>query len=230
MKTTRTIVLMLMVILSTQSMGQTNNTTTGGSQKNEQWALSNEVYGGYGAGSIFYFTGRMKHTGEYPTELSYYNGRYLTNIDFNTPASAGTFFLGYDRSLNKVISMGCMFGYQNFSYNGTASYSNIYGSPVDSSLIKLSSNDMLLTVIARLQFSYVNKPSIRMYSGIGIGITVNFGKGTIGEKESTERRLWPAGQLTLMGLRFGRALGGFFEFGFGSYGIINAGISYKFKD
>jgi hypothetical protein len=33
-----------------------------------------------------------------------------------------------------------------------------------------------------------------------------------------------------MGLRFGRAFGGFVEFGFGTYGIVNAGLSYKFKD
>jgi len=127
--------------------------------------------------------------------------------------------------------MGFLFGFQEFSYTGITHYTSYYsGYGNDSTQLKLSSNDILLTGIARVQFNYVNKPFIKMYSGIGIGITVNFGKGKIGSDEYSERKIWPGGQLTLMGMRIGRALGGFFEFGFGSYGIINAGLSYKFKD
>jgi hypothetical protein len=45
-----------------------------------------------------------------------------------------------------------------------------------------------------------------------------------------DRKLRPAGQLTLMGVRAGHKLAGFGEFGFGTNGIICAGISYRFGD
>jgi hypothetical protein len=230
MKKILTIAILLTIVVQGPVFSQTTEKQESGTEKQSQAGLFNDFYGGYGAGSIFYFTGRMKHTGDYPTEMSSYNGRYLSGETFTNPNSAGTFYLGYGRSLNNVVSMGFLFGFQSFSYTGTAAYSTNYGYPVDSTPVKLSSHDILLSGIARVQFCYVNKPMIRMYSGIGIGITVNFGTGKIQDYEFSERKLWPAGQLTLMGLRFGRAFGGFFEFGFGSYGIINAGLSYKFKD
>lgn len=100
----------------------------------------------------------------------------------------------------------------------------------NSDSVKIVSDDRLITGIARVTFCYLSKPMIRMYSGIGIGLTIDFGRATADGAVTTERKLWPGGQLTLMGLRVGRAFGGFLEFGFGSYGIMNAGLSYKFKD
>jgi hypothetical protein len=199
--------------------------------KNNQGTFENEVYGGYGAGSIYYFINRLSHSSGYPTEMSSYDNGYLNNQQFSNPTSPGNFFIGYGRSLNHVISMGFMFSYQQFNYKGTAQhYIYDYSGTFVDTTYNITSDDRLLTGVARVQFTYVNKPFIRMYSGIGIGITVDFAKGSIGNNKVSEQKLMPAGQLTLMGLRFGRAFGGFFEFGFGSYGIINAGISYKFKD
>ena len=117
-----------------------------------------------------------------------------------------------------------MFGYQNFHYTGKGKLSN------NSDTAKITADDRLVTGIARVTFCYLNKPFIRMYSGIGIGLTIDFGKATVNGESTSERKLWPGGELTLMGLRFGRAFGGFLEFGFGSYGILNAGLSYKFAD
>jgi hypothetical protein len=91
-------------------------------------------------------------------------------------------------------------------------------------------NNNLIMGIARVTFNYVNKPVIRMYSGIGIGLTINLSSVKLNGQTDHDRKLLPGGQLTLMGLRFGRAFGGFVEFGFGTYGIVNAGLSYKFKD
>jgi hypothetical protein len=192
-------------------------------KKHTQAEFQNDIYLGYGALGIYYFTGRMKHSDDFPTEISHYNDENITT-KFSDPLSAGTFYLGYQRSLNRVIGVGMMFGYQLFHYTGTATGAeshNIY--PIDC-------YDHLITGSARLTFSYLSKPAVRMYSGIALGLTIDYGVGTINGETSTERKLWPGGQLTLMGLRFGRAFGGFIEFGFGSYGIINAGLSYKFKD
>jgi opacity protein-like surface antigen len=179
--------------------------------KADQSAMQNDVYLGYGAGGLFYWTGRMKHSSDYPSEEGYQT--------FTNPSSIGAVLLGYNRSLNNVVGLGFMFGFQDFHYTGTTSQG-----------VGTEYNDILLSGMARILFSYVNKPSVRLYSGIGLGITVNFGTATGSSQDFTDRKLWPGGQLTFMGIRFGRALGGFFEFGFGTIGIVNAGISYKFSD
>jgi hypothetical protein len=211
--------LMMILLTGSFSFAQKPETTTGTtSTKTSQANLYNDFYAGYGGLSIFYFTGRMKHSSDYPTEAVY-------GEKFSEPQSAGTIFLGYSRSLNRVVSVGLMFGYQNFHYSG---YGRMEYSNSDS--VKIVSDDRLITGIARVTFCYLSKPMIRMYSGIGIGLTIDFGKATVDGVVTNERKLWPGGQLTLMGLRVGRAFGGFLEFGFGSYGILNAGLSYKFKD
>jgi opacity protein-like surface antigen len=214
----------LLVISVVGPVVQAQNTVTGEikSTKKSQSSLYNEFYAGYGALSIYYFTGRMSHSNEFPTETNYYDGIYYSsNPVYTEPVSPGTFYLGFARSLNKVVSVGFMFGYQDLKYSKTFT---------DTATHTINADDQLFTGIARVTFCYLNKPFIRMYSGIGIGITVDFGKASGDIKTATERKLWPGGQLTLMGLRFGRAFGGFLEFGLGSYGILNAGISYKFSD
>jgi hypothetical protein len=213
--------LIVFVLMCSFSFSQNTETTAKTSTKTSQATLYNDFYAGYGALSIFYFTGRMAHSGDYPTETNHYS-----NQKFIEPASAGNFYLGFARSLNKVVSVGFVFGYQNFHYTGSA-HMILNG---NDSLLRIVSDDRLVTGSARLTFCYLNRPFIRMYSGIGIGLTIDFGKATVNGEPTSERKLWPGGELTLMGLRFGRAFGGFIEFGFGSYGIVNAGLSYKFAD
>ena len=217
---------MVFMLMCSFSFSQNTETTAKPPAKNSQATLYNDFYAGYGALSILYFTGRMKHSSDYPTESGLYDNNSSSGNSFTEPQSAGTIYLGYARSLNKVVSVGFMFGYQNFHYTGKG-HQNYNG---NDSLLSLTSDDRLVTGIARVSFCYLNKPFVRMYSGIGIGITIDFGKATVNGVATTERKLWPGGQLTLMGLRFGRAFGGFLEFGFGSYGILNAGLSYKFAD
>jgi hypothetical protein len=213
--------IMVFVLMCSFSYSQNTETTAKTTGKNSQAILLNDFYGGYGALSIFYFTGRMNHSSDYPTETNHFS-----NQKFTEPASAGNFYLGFARSLNKVVSVGFVFGYQNFHYTGTAKIV-LNG---NDSLLRIVSDDRLVTGMARVTFCYLNRPFIRMYSGIGIGLTIDFGKATVNGEPTSERKLWPGGELTLMGLRFGRAFGGFVEFGFGSYGIVNAGLSYKFSD
>jgi hypothetical protein len=210
--------IMVVTLMCSSSFAQKSETTASSSTKHSQTTLYNEVYAGYGGLSIFYFTGRMKHSGDFPTE-------YISNSKFTEPQSVGNFFIGYSRSLNSVVSIGMKFGYQSFTYSGTG----LYPYSPDSAM-SLVAYDRLVTGIARVTFCYLNKPAVRIYSGIGIGLTIDFGKVTVNGFTTSERKLWPGGELTLMGLRFGRAFGGFVEFGFGSYGIVDAGLSYKFSD
>jgi hypothetical protein len=209
---------------------QTGTTQEPASSKPGQNLMFNDLYFGYAAGSLFYFTGRMNHSDDYPTEWDHMeNGNPLTT-SYGIPESFGTLFLGFGRNLNRVVSWGFMLGFQNFSYTETATEHISQNGSNTTLPHTIYNNDILLTGIARVLFSYVNKPNVRMYSGVGLGIMVDFGRATMDGNHYGDNKLWPGGQLTFMGIRYGRAFGGFFEFGFGSYGIINAGLSYKFAD
>jgi hypothetical protein len=206
--------LMAFMLLSSFSFSQTDLTTAAPNTKTSESPLTNDFYLGYGGLSIFYFSGQLVTS---------------FNLDYNVgtlsdPSSPGCIYIGYSRILNNVISTGFMFGYQDFQSTGTATK---YES---NSSFPATVDDKLLMGMAKITFSYVSKPIIHMYSGIGIGITMDFATEKTNGESSSDRKLFPAGQLTLMGLRFGRAFGGFIEFGVGTYGILNAGLSYRFAD
>jgi hypothetical protein len=182
-------------------------------QKTDQSELLNEVFAGYGAATIYYFTQPVHH--DYDNN----NGIYP---DFTgDPSSIGTFFVGYNRAITQVFNMGIVFSYMQFQTSVSGhSYDIIYSG---------TSYDNLMSMIARLKFAYVNKGAIQVYSGVAIGITVDVNRTTLdGGQELTDKNLRPAGEIILMGIRGGRKLGGFLEFGFGTNGIVTGGVSYKF--
>jgi hypothetical protein len=187
------------------------------SQESSQTDRPNELYGGYGAFSVYYFNNNTSH--EYASGGSYY---YYESGD---PSSAGTFFLGYNRLVNRFISVGIVFSYMHATNTLTGDY-NYYDTIVSHG----TSADHLISCVSRVNFLYLRKPFLTLYSGAAIGVTVDLNKATIDGAEYSDRKLKPAGQLTLFGIRAGKALGGFLEFGVGSNGILTAGISYKIKD
>lgn len=179
----------------------------------------NEIYGGYGAGSLYYFTGPIDH---YYEDLPYYY--YSSEED---PTSIGTFFLGYNRHMGKVISIGFVISYMHLDQDIEYTYDPY---AYDTTTYSGHSKDDLLTGMARVSFNYLRKPWITIYSGASVGVTVDLGSSTVNGITDTERKLKPAGQLTLFGLRAGKVLGGFIEFGVGTNGLVLAGISYKIND
>ncbi|MFH1160337.1 MAG: hypothetical protein V1733_05245 [bacterium] len=168
----------------------------------------NEFYGGYGTGSIYYFTGNINY--------KFNNG--VNETQESDPNSIGTFFLGYNRQLNRVISLGFLLSYMNFWHTSKDYSTNQSYKVIDNNY----------SGITRIIFCYLNKPIIRMYCGVGIGISVVLGHTTWKGEDYTDRKIRPAGQLTLFGVRVGKALAGFGEFGVGTNSIIQAGISYQF--
>ncbi len=193
-------------------------TLTALSQRSSQADLSNEFYAGYGAGSIFYFTGISNKS---------YQGQYSNSSD-KYLRSAGTFYMGYNRTLNRVISLGINFSYMPAN---TEYYHYLYDYETHSSTDETwTATDNLLGALTRITFSYLNRPMFRIYSAFALGVIVDCGKVNYNGESFSKRNIYPGIQLTMFGVRFGRALGGFLEMGFGTSGIVNAGISYKIKD
>lgn len=164
-----------------------------------QYDLQNEFYVAYGFGSVYY----------------YINQNTNSEWSYTTP---GSFIAGYTRSLNRVIGVGfqvCytpMKGTYNLSSTGvqTKNYNYIQG-------------------LARVKFQYLNKPMFGMYSGIAIGVTMDYHSETSSNGKTTNHQyLYPAGQLTLLGFRVGRTAAFMGEFGIGTLSILNLGFSCKF--
>jgi hypothetical protein len=152
--------------------------------------------------------------------IAYGLGSVFTVANQNTDYSyfsPGTFIAGYQRSLNRVIAVGFIFSYTQVTEErpGTATtYSE-------------KNVDNYWQGIAGIKFRYLNRPSFSMYSGAGIGVTMDYYTERSGGSELARQKLLPAGQLTLLGFRVGRSLAFFGEFGVGTNYILTAGISYK---
>jgi opacity protein-like surface antigen len=201
----RKIVLLTMVILFTgfaATFGQDKEVKTK-KAKNNQSDLLNDLYVSYGTGTVFYF---------------------IQNEGMKANTMSGTFLLGFSRSLNNVIAVGFQLSYTNIERSG-ANYDYSYPEPYKNEM-----TDNLWQGIANVRFRYVNTPSFCMYSGIGIGVTMDYYQELYNGTSSSGQKLFPAAQLTLLGFRFGRAISFFGEFGIGTNSIINAGMSYKFGE
>lgn len=77
-------------------------------------------------------------------------------------------------------------------------------------------------------FYYYRTKNVQVYSGADIGFFLN---REIFKSENTyEKRndIFFSFQLNAAGVRFGNKFGGYIEFGYGSKGILNLGLSYKF--
>jgi len=171
-----------------------------GKQKNDQVNLYNDFYISYGIGSVLYFSNQ--------------------NSDYNK-TTTGTFLIGYSRSINRVIAVGFQLSYGNVEKTTTAAY-------LTDSWYKY--NDNYWQGMAGVRFRYLNKPMFCMYSGVGIGVTMDYYSETSASYSRTGQKLLPAAQLTLLGFRVGRAISFFGEFGIGTNSIVNAGVSYKFGE
>jgi hypothetical protein len=141
---------------------------------------------------------------------------YISNSSSSTEnyRTSGAVQLGFARSLGKVIAVGFQAGYMSITHSqSTTNYYENYWQGM-----------------ANVRFRYYNRPSFCMYSGVAVGIAVDYYRQTKSTGETTMQKYYPAGQFTLLGFRVGRAFSFYGEFGIGTNAIINMGFSYKFGD
>jgi hypothetical protein len=180
-------------------------------QKEDQSELYNDVHIAYGIGTYYLFSSPIKHS--YKSDTAYGERSDIKSV--------GTIMIGY----NRMISEAFMIGFQ-------ASYLKAhYTKPDATGKYTATFNDNLLNGILLVDYNYVNKSIVRVYSGAGIGLTVDLSNMEApGNVKESKREILFAWQVTFIGIRFGRELGGFLEFGFGTNSIITAGINYQFGD
>lgn len=106
-----------------------------------------------------------------------------------------------------------------FSLNTRLSYSGRYNyiyTGADSYVDHLEINPVI-NIMEVAQFTYMRKEKVRLYSGVGLGISTLYGS------------LIPAIQFTFFGASFGKKVFGFVETGGGTeYFSVHGGIGYRF--
>lgn len=80
-------------------------------------------------------------------------------------------------------------------------------------------------LMAAIRFPYINRKYFGMYSGLGLGLGMNF--ETYNAMLQTDW-YYPAFHVNLLGMRFGNKVYGTLEFGFGLKGYANIGIGTRF--
>lgn len=75
----------------------------------------------------------------------------------------------------------------------------------------------------RVDGYWVRKEKVRLYSGVALGAVVF--RGYDGQ---TNKSIFPAGHLNVIGFRFGKELGYFVDFGYGFNGLLNTGVNVRF--
>lgn len=116
----------------------------------------------------------------------------------------------------------------------SVSYFGIYSSFRDrfTDQVIAHSNTNMVNISPVLQFSWLNRKYITLYSGISGGLSLIFGKNFSQETEQVTQDTYLFGnfQLTAIGIKAGKKWFGFAEVGIGSQSFVTAGVGYRFNE
>jgi len=135
----------------------------------------------------------------------------------STVKDYGTFSFQYQYRVSKLIQVGAAVSFNPGSIDvkydkGSTSYSTTY----------------FVSVMPRIDFTYVNRGLITMYSGLALGATYySIRNNYSNQPDNVNSGLLFGFQVNGIGIRVGKNIGGFAEFGFGCLGIVNLGFSAK---
>jgi hypothetical protein len=133
----------------------------------------------------------------------------------------GAVIFTYNYALSKVVHLGGAFAYENIT-------EDVFINPGTGKTKAGELNRNFYTLAAEAKFSYVHANIFQMYSGVGVGATLNTDeyKANDGKSNSDTQGHFNF-QINLVGLRIGNAFAGFAELGYGYKGILNFGLSLR---
>lgn len=96
-------------------------------------------------------------------------------------------------------------------------------------------SDLLLTwsyylfnIMPKVNVYYLNRDMIALYSGIEVGLSSIMWTDRQGNATQTDLGFSTAFHVNAFGIRIGKQIGGFMEWGFGFRGVVNLGLSARF--
>lgn len=124
------------------------------------------------------------------------------------------FSVGYMQELSRWLALGVQ-----------TSYSGIYQSQRLDGMTTDRLYKQRLALYPLVRFTYLNRPMVRLYSGVGLGV------GMTWEREffdpDVRYSVYPTGQVTFFGVSVGRQLFANWELGYGAKGYLTLGMGYR---
>jgi len=155
-----------------------------------------------------------------PTSITVLDNQVEREASSINEKGFGGFFIGYKFEVTRRLMLGGIIMYQKKAEDLLFADRSV------------NFKRQFYTLAVELDYRYVNKELVKLYSGIGLGYTV------INESfsgDTTNFRLIDSNEpgyfnlhVNAIGVRVGKALAGFAEIGFGYKGLLNFGISYQF--
>jgi len=166
----------------------------------------NSFYLGYGIGSIYAFGASNFYVTTYPFRYGEFE---------KEPYCTGVFTAGYHGKATKRLSLSATLAFENIKVK-------------EDELIIYAGN--YLSILGGIKWKYGKaQRKTSFYGRFDIGLLISADITPESGKVHTEMTLPTlAIQISPFCIRYGGKMGGFCEFGFGSLGIVNAGLDYRF--
>lgn len=209
------LILLLMAILvtvsvSAQSLEPQQST---GKREKEPFTQQHEVRVSAGISSLF-----TEFSGPYDYLPSPY---YVPRIMDGPTYTTGALNVSYGYRFRRWFDLGLLFSY-NCEYK--RQFSALSGDYLHR---KYQHN---ITIMPTVRFTWLNRKWVRMYSSLGMGMTI-CATNTTGSEELYDGNSFAfAFQCSCLGLTVGRSLFGFAELGFGAKGVAIFGMGYRFNN
>lgn len=163
--------------------------------------------------------------GAWPTTTDLSLPYFINKIDrtriYESPTYAtGAFTLSYDYRFKRWFDLGVALGYYG-EFGST--YSNVDNSKIG------NNSSQYISIMPVVRFTWLNRPWVRMYSSLGVGMVVKTGSTYSGLKQYRFNETGWCAQFSPFGISVGRALFGYAEVGVGMHGALIVGIGYKFN-
>jgi hypothetical protein len=178
--------------------------------KNElsiSWGLVENPFEMYGDDTPDWPGGRFE--GHTPWER-YDRSRYSYSDRIYTQALS----VGFTQELSRWLALG-----MQASYSGQFQSQRLDGITTD----RLYTHRFAFYPAVR--FTYLNRPMVRLYSGLGLGIGMKWNREFF--DRDVEYSVFPTGQVTFFGVSVGRQLFANWELGYGVKGYLTLGMGYR---
>jgi hypothetical protein len=149
----------------------------------------------------------------------------LQVTDESVKTAGPVYFGSYKYFVTNKLALSISVGTQALSGRDTC---NCAAFPPGSSLALYNFNANALTITTGLTWVYYSKGLLEAYGGAEAGVSIlkendRYSDNTVSSVNAYKFNT----QVTLAGLRYGRALGAVVELGFGYRGLLSAGLSYQ---
>lgn len=132
----------------------------------------------------------------------------------------------YNHFLSHKLAVGVDVGYYSYQTD------EVYEDQDTHEKTYAHSNWTLFSIAPNIKYIYVDHPAFDFYGraliGLLYGHSASEARSGSGTNTDSGNALFFMAQVMPLGVRFGRAFGGFVELGFGMKGFIGLGLSYKF--